>query len=323
MTIATTMAESNDTLQLMLESGFTHEEVFSQKPSTDIDNAALSDEVFKYCIENNISDVSTLSASDIATLKAKIELRQKTYRDSDLDAKELEQDMMDNELHIEIVHESDIPHEEVSDDENIINSTPVADLNETQEATLAYMWDEERLARDLYLAFNDLTPSTTLYNIATNAESKHVESVELLVKKYDLNLFNAPDYSGGYDAAALADVSAGEYINPDLTTLYDTLYAEGSQSEQAALEVGCKVEVTDISDLDRDILLAGEAQDISLVFQNLRSGSYSHYWAFDKALKNIGVSEGCCSLGDEYCKTEAEYPLDEKAEENKYKHEKH
>jgi len=64
MTIATTLAENNDTLALLLESGFTQDEIFSQRPSTDMNSAALSDEVYKYCVENNVTDLSALNSSD-------------------------------------------------------------------------------------------------------------------------------------------------------------------------------------------------------------------------------------------------------------------
>jgi hypothetical protein len=68
------------------------------------------------------------------------------------------------------------------------------------------------------------------------------------------------------------------------------------------------VEVVDVNDLDEYITLAEEANatDIIDAFNVLRDGSYSHYWAFDKGLKNIGVTEGCCSLGTDYCKPD--YP---------------
>lgn len=77
---------------------------------------------------------------------------------------------------------------------------------------------------------------------------------------------------------------------------------------QAALEVGCMVEVTDINDLLADIetARADGATDIVAAFEFLRDGSYSHYWAFDNGLKNMGVTDGCCSLGDAYC--HPEYP---------------
>jgi hypothetical protein len=84
------------------------------------------------------------------------------------------------------------------------------------------------------------------------------------------------------------------------------LYAQGSLSKQAALETGCKVEVTDVNDLNADLITAGSAQDLVSIFNNLRFGSYNHYWAFDNGLKKLGVSTGCCSLGTEYC--HPEYP---------------
>ncbi len=68
------------------------------------------------------------------------------------------------------------------------------------------------------------------------------------------------------------------------------------------------VEVTDVDDLDKYIEIAAGREDLIETFDFLRSGSYNHYWAFDRALRNIGVSDGCCSLGEEFCKTEEEYP---------------
>jgi hypothetical protein len=82
------------------------------------------------------------------------------------------------------------------------------------------------------------------------------------------------------------------------------------------------VEVTDITDLDGDIQTAEGADDLVAVFENLRSGSYMHYWAFDNALKAQGVSDGCCSLGDTYCKTAQEYPQQEQGK-GAQKHDTH
>lgn len=308
MTMATTMAENNETLEALLEDGFSEDELFAQRPSTDIDNAALSDEVYKYCIENNVTDPAKLGTADMNTLRQRIKVRKESYNESDLDAQELEFELVNDELEIVTMTESDIPDENMSREENMLNAIPLSDLTLEQKVTLAYMWDEERLARDTYLSLNKLRESQTLYNIATNAESKHVESVEALIKKYDLNILNTTDFSGGYSQEALAAINDNEFITPELTSLYDVLYTLGSESLENSLKVGCMVEVTDINDLDRDIVVAGDAEDIVMVFENLRKGSYSHYWAFDKALKNMGVSDGCCAVGSEYCKTTQEYP---------------
>lgn len=308
MTIATTIAENNETLKALLGDGFIEDELLNERPSTNKNNAALSDEVYKYCIENNITNPALLNIADMLALRDKIQTRREHYNTSELLAEELEYKLINDELNITTLSEDNIDEVAVSIKRNIIDFIAKSDLSLEQKATLAYMWDEERLARDIYLALNELTPSQTLHNIAINAETKHVEAVESLILKYDLNILNRDDYSGGYSAQVLATYEDGEYINLELNTMYDVLYTKGSQSLEDALEVGCMVEVTDINDLNKDIEIAGDAEDIVITFENLRSGSYSHYWAFDTALKNMGVSEGCCSIGDEYCKTVVEYP---------------
>ena len=59
------------------------------------------------------------------------------------------------------------------------------------------------------------------------------------------------DYKENYSEAELRAFAPGEFGVQEIQDLYDTLYAEGKQSQQAALEVGCKVEVTDVEDLVR------------------------------------------------------------------------
>lgn len=106
------------------------------------------------------------------------------------------------------------------------------------------------------------------------------------------------------------DMPIGSYDIAAIQDLYNALYDKGITSQQAALEVGCMVEVTDIDDLDKYIAQAeaSNANDVVEAFNILRDGSYNHYWAFDKGLKNMGVSEGCAAAGAEYAKTADEYP---------------
>ena len=181
-------------------------------------------------------------------------------------------------------------------------------LSDEQKYALAYMWNEEKLAKDIYLALNDLYPHQTLYNIATRSEVEHEAAVEALVQKYDINITNLKDYEIHYSPEELRALGPGKYAVPEVQALYDTLYAKGSQSLQDALEVGCMVEVTDVEDLDRYIEIADGKEDLVTTFEFLRSGSYNHYWAFDRALKNLGVENGCCTLGERYCKTPEEFP---------------
>jgi hypothetical protein len=101
---------------------------------------------------------------------------------------------------------------------------------------------------------------------------------------------------------------SGKYDIDHIQELYDNLVAKGTDSVQDALEVGCMVEVTDINDLNPKIDNAVEsgAKDLEDAFKYLRDGSYNHYWAFNQGLQNLGIEDGCCSLGDEWC--HPEYP---------------
>jgi len=190
---------------------------------------------------------------------------------------------------------------------SVIDSTPATELTVEQKRALAYMWNEEKLAKDIYFALNDLFPHQTLYNIASKSETEHQSMVEKLLEKYDLNI-SADDFTGDYDAASLSTVEPGKFLDSDVQNLYDTLYGIGSGSLTDALKVGCMVEVTDINDLNVRLEASQDHEDIVTVFENLRNGSYNHYWAFDGALKSLGVADGCCSAGAEYCKSEDEYP---------------
>lgn len=171
---------------------------------------------------------------------------------------------------------------------------------------LTYMGNEERLAFDIYKALFALYPTSKQFNnIAINSEVKHIDAVQQLLQKYNINDTELSNNS-------IEDMTAGSYTVPAVQTLYDVLYAKGASSEIDALKVGCMVEVTDIDDLEKFMNQAEtiNATDVVEVYQFLIEGSYNHYWAFDKGLKNKGMSDGCCSLGTvdgvNYC--HSEYP---------------
>ncbi len=380
-TIVTSLAADAD-IQTMLKNDFnlTDGEIFGHVPSTDRRIAAISDEVYKYCTENNISDPSSLSLAQVQQLRTNIQARIETYETDTRTTAVLEEELLYNELNLHRLdtveaqnisqrleanagsvpddkpggHPETVPHsedgaasssshsygnrpdevpehssmssssaaaassssygygnrpDEMPEHSSMSSSSAAADLlSDEQKYTLAYMWNEEKLAKDIYLALNDVHPSQTLYNIATRAEVQHQASVEALVQAYDINITNLDDYTRNYSESELRAFLPGEFGIAKIQDLYDLLYAKGVQSAQDALEVGCMVEVTDINDLDEDIAVAQGIDDIVTVFTNLRQGSYNHYWAFDRALKNMGVADGCCVLGAEYCKSAEEYP---------------
>jgi len=196
---------------------------------------------------------------------------------------------------------------------------PTSTLTQELKDAIAYMGNEERLAYDVYMNLYEYhmtngTQIAQLQNIASRSEQTHVGIVQSIVQKYDLGADDLTDITDGVadNNVSFEDMPRGEYDIPAIQDLYDALYTKGTVSPQDALEVGCLVEVTDINDLDHYLTLAqdSEAADVQIAFEVLRDGSYSHYWAFDKGLKALGVTEGCCSLGTidgvNYC--HPEYP---------------
>jgi hypothetical protein len=138
----------------------------------------------------------------------------------------------------------------------------------TLEQNLAYIIEEEKLAYDVYTVLGDLWGSRTMSNI-TNSETSHQSQVATLLVSYGI--------------ADPRSSEIGVFTNPDLQALYNTLIAQGSVSEQAAMEVGVFIEETDIADLDAMMATISE-QDVLTVLESLRSGSVNHLAAFERQL---------------------------------------
>ncbi len=184
------------------------------------------------------------------------------------------------------------------------------ELSQEQKYSLSYMWHEEKLAYEIYLEINKVQPASQFVNIATKSEIKHIQAVEEMIKNYDINITNLKDYTIEYSENELQEMPIGKFAIDATQILYDSLYAKGIKSPRDAMEVGCMVEVTDIMDLDKFLKDVEGKQDLIDTFVFLKKGSYNHYWAFDDGLKNLGVNDGCCSLGIiegvDYC--HPEYP---------------
>ena len=140
---------------------------------------------------------------------------------------------------------------------------PASDLTSEESASLLFMREEEKLARDVY---NTLAATSGIQNFTNIASSEqmHMDQVKVLLDRYALT-----------DPALIP----GKFTNPDLQTLYDQLIAQGSISVGDALKVGAAIEEIDIRDLQTRLAQTDNA-DIQLVFTNLMNGSYNHLKAF-------------------------------------------
>ena len=143
-------------------------------------------------------------------------------------------------------------------------------LTAEEEDALLFMREEEKLARDVYLALENKWGLAVFYIIA-ESEQRHMDAVLNLLNKYDLE-----------DPA----LEAGYFVNKDLQKLHNDLMAKGNLSPIDALEVGVIIEIEDIEDLENYLLddKLTDKQDINRVFTNLLNGSYNHFAAFNSHL---------------------------------------
>lgn len=151
----------------------------------------------------------------------------------------------------------------------------VAPLSAEEKADLLYMREEEKLARDVYLAMSSLWGTPIFSNIAAS-EQNHMDQVLNLLNRYGV-------------ADPVAGMGPGQFATEKFQTLYAELVAQGSQSLVDALAVGAVIEEIDIIDL-WDCLAVATHQDIKRVYQNLKAASENHLQAFVGQLAARGVT---------------------------------
>ena len=146
----------------------------------------------------------------------------------------------------------------------------VSVISSSEEEGLLFMFEEEKLAHDVYMAMYAQWGLPIFQNIA-NSEATHIDAMQTLLDRYGI-------------ANPAAGNGAGEFTNPDLQALYDQLVGQGSQSLADALKVGAAIEEIDIRDLQTRLAQTSSA-DIQLVYNNLLRGSENHLRAFTSTLQ--------------------------------------
>ena len=150
-------------------------------------------------------------------------------------------------------------------------TTPV--LSDKEASDLIFLREEEKLARDVYLALYGAWGTPIFLNISAS-EQKHTDAVANLIAKYGLE-------------DPVVDDTPGVFTNPDLAQLYIDLVTQGTEETTSltdALDVGVFIEELDIHDI-KDLMFPDATQtDVQRVLANLLAGSYNHLDAFEKSL---------------------------------------
>ena len=149
-------------------------------------------------------------------------------------------------------------------------SQPIS-LTEQEKIDLEYLYEEERLANDVYQQLADKWKVKVFVNIA-QSEKRHYSHLLSLLGKYQI---------------AIPKNEVGFYNSAALNQLYDRFIKAGTSSFKEALLVAAQFEEYDIVDLEEAISRT-EKEDIKIVYHGLRSGSMNHLRALYKTIKRHG-----------------------------------
>jgi hypothetical protein len=167
---------------------------------------------------------------------------------------------------------------------SVLEEVEAGSLSQQETEGLLFMWEEEKLARDVYQELYETWNLPIFRNIAMS-EAQHMESVEMLLDAYGLE-------KSGSD-------ESGVYEDKELVGLYADLTARGKTSVVEALKVGALIEDLDIHDLQQNLELT-DNDDIRILYQNLMKGSRNHLRAFLRQLDREGVEYEAQYISPEY-----------------------
>jgi hypothetical protein len=143
-------------------------------------------------------------------------------------------------------------------------------LTEEQKDMLFYIYQEEKVARDVYITLGNIYTDENTFASIQLSEQRHMDSARELCEKY------------GVSTEGVDEDNVGSFVLPVLQELYDTCVSEGEKSLLDALKIGELIEYTDIEDLEHASV--GMPEDVVSVYHNLLEGSLSHLDAFQTAI---------------------------------------
>jgi hypothetical protein len=146
-------------------------------------------------------------------------------------------------------------------------------LTQGEIDTLKFIREEEKMARDLYLNFDQFYAASgvRVFGNIARSEQKHMDAVKKLLTIYGIE-------------DPVTDDAVGVLANDQLKSLYQELLLRGEANLIEAFKVGVLIEETDIVDLAKAIAET-DKHNIERVYQNLLKGSENHLRAFSRQLQ--------------------------------------
>ena len=151
-------------------------------------------------------------------------------------------------------------------------SSVVSGLTEEQKDRLFFIYQEEKVARDVYIYLGNIYENESTFASIQRSEQRHIDAAQKLCINY------------GIDISMIEEGENGNFEVDYLQDLYDTLTVQGEESLLEALKVGKKVEEVDIGTLTEAIESMDMPDDIIRTYEILREGSYNHLEAYEAAI---------------------------------------
>lgn len=156
-------------------------------------------------------------------------------------------------------------------------------LTSSERDGILLIWEEEMMAKDIYLKFYNMSKLSLFLNVA-GTKQIHMNSVQILMEKYGME---KPVQEGD-----------GVYTNETLQKIYDDLLASGGKSPEDALKAAALLEETSVRDLEKEISDT-DKPDIKSVFGGLLVSSKKQLRTLERALEDWGVEYSPQILGQE------------------------
>ena len=165
-------------------------------------------------------------------------------------------------------------------------------LDYNEQTHLAFMREEEKLARDVYIELSAMYPDHPIFGRIDDSEQRHTDAVKAMIEKYGLDDPSANDNVGVY---------TGEDYGWYFTGKFSQLVDRASVSELEALYVGAFIEELDMMDINQCPMVIVETDnginsvtecgkvytdntDVANLYASLLDGSDSHLESY---VKNI------------------------------------
>ena len=193
---------------------------------------------------------------------------------------------------------------------DLLRADEIRGVGLAQKKEIASLWHEEKLKADLALSLAETYKDIELFKTIGLWAGKNRRAVlNEIVNLYGIDLADTAEGHLLYTAEQIEAMVAGRFASTALQSRYDDLNNKASASPTVALQTMVALTVGTMDRIGRILSALSPSDKVTQNMAYLFDGGAGHYWALDRALIGLGITAGACSVGKDYCKSAAEYPI--------------